>query len=249
PALLELFTGGGADSQNAEKAAAQLLREFPPGDLHVVIYPVLEFPLRAFQRGVKTERLPVAVFNGSSRIEGSLQNVYETYRNQIVQIQMNPIHGAMQAWMQFNDSFLVAWAAYQLLDDAPEREQSLYFAVVENRKSDEPGAALNLTLVEHPSSCSSQVSIQLDRFFIVDEVEADVVWWIEDDATKEVLHSCLSRNIAPFQYDANGDGEWDKRDVFAMPFLWHSYSSAADRSGDGRIDSLDLLHYLFPNSP
>ncbi|MBN2326807.1 MAG: hypothetical protein JXR73_06610 [Candidatus Omnitrophica bacterium] len=249
PVLLELFTGGGADSQNAEKAAAQLLLEFPSKDLHVVIYPVLEFTLRAFQRGVKTERLPVAVFNGNSRIEGAAQDPYHAYRDQIEQKRINPIQGDMQGWMQLNDGFLVASAAYQLLDDAPEHEKSLYFAVVENRTSDEPGAARNLTLVEHPPARSSRAAVQLDRFFIVDEVKADVVWWIEDDVTKEVLHSCLSRNIAPFQFDANGDGEWDKWDVFALPFLWHSNSTAADRSGDGWIDSFDLLDYLCPDSP
>lgn len=253
PVLLEFFTSSASnDADSAEQAIAQLRQEFSSDELHLLVYQLngkdpdytFENAVRALQYGVKTSVLPVAVFNGASRIEGFLSNLYPSYRSQILEKMQGDAQGEIRGVAQMSADSIVASVSYQTSLDASSGELDLYFAVTENRSSNQPGVLLAFQYVDALSESSGQAVVQLDRFFTVKETQSDVVWWIEDPVSREIVHSSRAVNIAPLQWDANGDGEWSGLDLFWLPFLWGAQSNAADLNRDGNVNPIDLLRMI-----
>lgn len=255
PVLLELFTSSNSSNcRSAEQAAAKLRQEFSPEELHLLIYQMNnkdpdwtdEGGIRALQCGVKTARLPVAIFNGASRIEGSIPDLYPTYREQIVQKKLGETLGEIQCWIQLSAGSFVAAAAIELPITTPAHELDLYFAITENRSPEQPGVLLAFNYVDAISELTGQFTIQLDRSFTINEVKTEAVWWIEDTISKEIVASSRAVNASPIQRDFNGDGEWDGLDIFWLPFLWGPNSNIADINKDGQVNQSDLLLFLKP---
>lgn len=254
PVLIELFTSSQlSTARSAEQAAARLMLENATGELHLLVYQInnqdkdwtLEGAVRAQQYGVKTFQLPVAIFNGTSRIEGSKPDLYPAYREQFLQKQANVDRGTMQSGQNLHADVWISAATYRLFPKPSFSPYSIHAAFVENRFSDKPGIARTFTMiVDATDALDGSISHRRERIPNLPEIKASTIWWLQDTKSGEVLHSSRAWNRAPFQWDANGDGEWDRLDVFWLIFLWGTDSSIADANRDGRVNQVDLLRFL-----
>lgn len=254
PVLIELFTSSQLSAaRSAEQAAARLVLENATGELHLLVYQInkqdkdctLEGMQRAQRYNVTSNRLPVAIFNGTSRIEGSKPDLYPAYREQFLQKQAGVDRGTMQSGLHLHADAWISAATYRLFPEPSFSPYSIHAAFVEDRSLDKPGIVRTFSaVVDATDVLAGTVLLRRERLPNLPEIKASTIWWLQDTKSGEVLHSSRAWNRAPFQWDANGDGEWDRLDVFWLIFLWGTGAPAADANRDGRVNQVDLLRFL-----
>lgn len=244
PVVMELFVLGIGCSTcaHALNAVPVIRDDFSTQEAHILVYdlddPDLPFPALArarFYNITPNSTLPVAVFDGRSRITGAAPGIASTYRQNIRNRLDIPVEQLLEGETTIAGRDIIFGVTAELT--RPASGFRFVWGMTEDRVNEVPARLFDFRT--EGLRVFQEFTVTIPEPIRVDDVRA--IFMLQDSNSDEIVSSLSLPQPDPIIFDLDNDKDINKIDLFLLAEQWRRTNQPADFNRDGFVNAFDLI--------